>query len=236
MKVVIPGSGLASRMGQHTAKVPKTMLTLGNKPILEWIILKCKKYGITEFAVSVLGDYENVIRSHFGSGERFGVDLKIISSDEPLGTAGSVWAVRKWLDSAFIVYYGDIISNVNLENMISFHLAKKGIATLALMKSPRYDVGFAQVVGSKISNFVEKPFLNGTVNMGIYVMNPNSINYVEKGSDFADHIFPKMLKNGENLFGFISDTYWFHIEDYCEYKLVDFLVSKGFLNPRDDRA
>lgn len=163
MKAIIVSGGKGERLRPLTDTLPKPMIEVAGRPILEHIINLFKKNGITDFIISVCYLPEK-ITDYFGNGKNFGVNIKYIYEKEnfPLGTAGNIAAARHLIDSTFIVTYADILRDLNIADMVKFHKNKKGIATLNIYKRegkyPKSMVFFDK--NSKITKFVERPGLS----------------------------------------------------------------------------
>ncbi len=221
MKAIILSAGRGERLRPLTDSLPKPMVQINNKPVLEYLILLCKKYGITEIGINT-SYLPQKIREYFGDGKKFGVNITYSFEGELLGTSGALNNFRDFLKGKepFLVIYGDNLTNINLDKMIKFHKTKKGIATIALRKKSVSKKPASLVFTNKngrLIKFIEKPseetfkelckefYLS---NSGIYVLQPEIIKYLPPGfSDFAYDIFPKLLKKG--IFSFMMDEYYF---------------------------
>ena len=210
MKAIILSGGKGERLGNITNSVPKTMIIVDGKPILQHNIELCKKYNINDIYIN-LHHLPNIITNYFGDGEKFGVNIKYSFETELLGTSGAVKNISK-LDSyftqnPFFLLYGDNYSNYNLNSLKS-----NSIATIAFhYREDVVNSGVAKFDNNgRIISFIEKPKINETdshwVNGGIYYLNPEILNYIPNGcSDFSNDIFPKLLKNNVPFYGICSD-------------------------------
>lgn len=227
MKAVIMAGGEGSRLRPLTCNRPKPMVPIANKPVMEHIIELLKKYGIKDIAVT-LQYMPEIIKDYFGDGSEFGVNLKYFTEDVPLGTAGSVKNAEEFLDEPFIVISGDALTDINLKKALDFHREKGAIATLVLKKVEcpiEYGVVVTDPVG-RITRFLEKPswgeVFSDTVNTGIYVLNPEILNYMNPNQmfDFSKDLFPILLKEQKPMFGFVTENYWCDIGDLDAYVYV----------------
>ncbi|MDF2985252.1 MAG: Nucleoside-diphosphate-sugar pyrophosphorylase family protein [Eubacterium sp.] len=227
MKAVIMAGGEGSRLRPLTCNRPKPMVPIANKPVMEHIIELLKKYGIKDIAVT-LQYMPEIIKDYFGDGSDFGVNLNYYTEDTPLGTAGSVKNAEEFLDEPFIVISGDALTDINLEMALAFHRKRQAVATLVLkrVESPiEYGVVVTDQTG-KITRFLEKPswgeVFSDTVNTGIYVLNPEILNYIKPMQmfDFSKDVFPALLKENRPMFGFVSEDYWCDIGDLDAYVSV----------------
>lgn len=239
MKAVIMAGGEGSRLRPLTCNRPKPMVPIANRPVMEHIIELLKKYGINDIAVT-LQYMPEIIKDYFGDGSEFGVNLKYFTEEVPLGTAGSVKNAEKFLNEPFIVISGDALTDIDLEKALAFHRSRGAVATLVLkrVESPiEYGVVVTDQAG-KITRFLEKPswgeVFSDTVNTGIYVLNPEILEYIEPNRmfDFSKDVFPVLLKEGQPMFGFVTEDYWCDIGDLDAYAGVhnDILDRKVKIN------
>lgn len=224
LKVVIMAGGEGTRLRPLTCNIPKPMVPIMNKPIMQHIIELLKKTNLTDIAVT-LQYMPEIIKSYFGNGEQFGVSMRYYVEQLPLGTAGSVKNAQEFLDDTFVVISGDALTDINLNEAIEFHKNKKSIATLVLtrVKVPlEYGVVVTENDG-RISRFLEKPswgeVFSDTVNTGIYILEPEILEMIKKDEvfDFSKHLFPYILKNKMPIYGYITDSYWCDIGDLKAY-------------------
>ena len=202
------------------------------KPIIEHITDLLKKHGIRDIGITLRYLPEKV-REYFGDGKRFGIDITYFTENEPLGTAGAVFAAQDFLDDEFLIISGDALCDFDLSAAVRFHREKKAEATLLLysMDIPvEYGVVAADADG-KIERFLEKPdwsrVLSDTVNTGIYILNKSVFDGFPGGNfDFSKDVFPKLLKEGRALYGCRAEGYWCDIGDidvfrHCHFDVFD---------------
>jgi D,D-heptose 1,7-bisphosphate phosphatase len=221
MKAVILCAGKGERLKPLTDTIPKPMITINNKPILEYLILLCKKHGFEEIFINTSYLPEK-IKEYFGNGEKWGIKITYSYEPELLGTSGALNNFKEFLNDTFIVIYGDNITDIDLTRMLKFHKKNDALATLALRKKSKEHKAASFVTvdnKSQLTGIIEKPsdsqfselckefYLS---NSGIYILEPNILDYIPEGfSDFAYDIFPKTIKKGEKLVGFMMDEYYF---------------------------
>ena len=216
LKGVILAGGKGTRMRPLTFLNPKPMLPLINKPFMEHFISRLKSYGITDIILSIQYLPET-FNEYFGDGKKFGVNLKCIAEEEPLGTCGAVKNVERYLgNEAFMVFNGDILTTINLKNMIKFHKSKKADITISL--APVEDPTAYGLVpidrDSRVREFLEKPSLEeistNLINAGTYIIESHMMGHVPSGENYSFErgLFPKALKLGYKIYGFVSDAYW----------------------------
>lgn len=213
MKAIILAAGKSTRLKPIVDSLPKPMVRIHGKPILEHIIYLLKNYGIKEIYIN-LHYLPQTIQSYFGDGQEFGVRIRYHLEEEILGTAGGVKNFERDIGrSEFLVIYGDNYFDYDLSKIITFHHKKGGLGTIVLYK--KEDVSLSGIVQlnkqKRIIRFVEKPTLDQVyshlVNTGIYVFNPDIFNYIPSNcfSDFGRDIFPELIKGNKPLYGMVIE-------------------------------
>jgi len=224
MKAVVMAGGEGSRLRPLTIGRPKPMVPIANKAVMAHILDLLKRHGITEVVVTVqyLAD---VIQDYFGDGQNLGMRIHYSVEEVPLGTAGSVKNAQQYLDEPFIVISGDALTDFDLSAVIDYHQANNALATLTLYRVANpleYGVVIVDQNG-RIRRFLEKPswgdVISDTVNTGIYVLQPEALDYFEPNQvfDFSKELFPTMLERDDPLFGYIAEGYWCDIGSIPEY-------------------
>ncbi len=217
MKAVILVGGQGTRLRPLTCTTPKPMLPLANIPFLEYVISLLKSHGIREIILST-SYLPEVFEKHIALHE-LGVELTYITEEEPLGTGGAVKNVEHLLDDTFVVFNGDILTNLNITQLIEYHKAKKAKATLTLT-SVEDPTAYGLVpldTRGHVLEFLEKPswdeVTTDLVNAGTYVLEPDVLKYAPEGENYSFErgLFPTLLEKGELVFGFPSSAYWLDI-------------------------
>src|SRR5271169_1668086 len=215
MKAVIMAGGEGTRLRPQTSNLPKPMLPLVGRPMMEHIVSLLQRHGITDIVVTV-AFLPNAIRSYFGDGSELGVRMSYATEESPLGTAGSVRNAREQLTERFLVISGDVLTDIDLSAVIAFHEEKSALATIALasVENPlEFGIVIAHEDGS-IERFLEKPgwgqVFSDTINTGIYVLEPEIFEQIPEGRpvDFSSEVFPAVLNAGDPLFGYVASGYW----------------------------
>lgn len=218
-KVVLMVGGLGSRLRPLTENIPKPMLNVGGKPILQTIVEKFSKYGFVNFVMCV-GYKSNIIQDFFGDGSSLGVSIEYILEEKRLGTAGALSLLLKKPDQPFFVMNGDLLTNINYEHLLDYHIDNKAEATMCVRE---YDFqvpyGVVNIDDSKIKSIVEKPLHKFFVNAGIYVLNPTCLDLIPK-NEFYDmpSLFEKLISIQKNTLSFPLREYWLDIGRIEEYK------------------
>lgn len=234
MKAVVMAGGEGTRLRPLTCNLPKPMVPVMDKPVMEYAIELLKKHNIKDIAVTLQYLPQN-IKDYFGDGSEWGVNLGYYVEDTPLGTAGSVKNAQNFLDEPFIVISGDALTDFNLQQAIDFHDQKQALATIVLtrVKSPlEYGLVLTEESGL-ISRFLEKPswgeVFSDTVNTGIYVLNPELLDLIPENSiyDFSRDLFPRLLKDKKGLYGCVLEGYWCDIGSCEQYHQVHLDILDG---------
>ena len=222
-------------MGAITQSFPKPMIKLLNKPILEYQVEIAKRYGIRD--VIILTGYRGeVIENYFGNGEKWGVSIRYRREEVPLGTAGAVKAAEDWTEGDFLVLYGDVLVDMNLERLIDFHKKNKPIATLVLHpNSHPFDSDLVDInEDNRITQFYPKPhqegkFYRNLVSAALYVCSEEIFDFIQKGvpRDFGKDVFPRVLRKGGCLLGYQTTEYLKDIGTPDRYDNVSFDYSSG---------
>ena len=218
-KVVLMVGGLGTRLYPLTKNTPKPMLKVGNRPILETIILNFKKYGFTDIILGVSYKSE-IIENYFGDGSNFGVSIKYIHEEKRMGTAGALSLIRDELNEPFFVMNGDLLTNINFEHMMDYHIQNSSTATMGVRE---YDFqipyGVVHVDGINIKSIEEKPVHNFYVSGGVYVLNPDSLRYIPQNEYFdMPTLFENIIANGKKSISFPIREYWLDIGRIEEFE------------------
>jgi len=205
--VLAAGPGI--RLRPLTDGLPKCMVPVGGKPLLEHTIAWLQTFGVTEIVIN-LWHLPDVIRGHFGDGTRLGVQITYSQETQLRGTAGGVKKVARLFDGPFFLWYGDNLSTCNLARLYEAHRRTGGRATLAVHR--RADVLQSGIVGldedDRIVRFLEKPrpeeVFSPWVSTGIFVLERDVLDFIPADgvSDFGRDVFPSMLSAGERLYGY----------------------------------
>lgn len=234
MKAVLMAGGEGSRLRPLTILRPKPMVNIVNKPVMEHVLDLLKRHGITDVVVTV--QYlASVIQDYFGDGSQLGMNITYSVEEVPLGTAGSVKKAQELLNETFLVISADALTDFDLGKIIDFHRSHHATATLTLYHVPNpleYGVVIIDQQG-RIRQFLEKPswgeVFSDTVNTGIYVLEPRIFDYYEEGKsvDFSQDVFPELLRQKDQLFGYVAGGYWCDVGNIAEYMRANADVLQG---------
>ncbi len=234
MKAVIMAGGFGTRLRPLTSNVPKPMVPVANRPMMEHIVELLKLHGITEI-VSTLFYQPETIQSHFGDGSRFGIKMQYRKAEADYGTAGSVRNAKDFLDQRFLIISGDVLTDFDLTKAIQYHESKKAKATLLLTRVPN-PLAFGVVLTAedgRITRFLEKPswgeVFSDTINTGIYILEPDVLDMIPEKTefDFSKNLFPMLLERKMGLYGYVCDGYWKDIGSLNEYQDAHMDVLRG---------
>lgn len=215
MKVVIIAGGKGTRISSISDEIPKAMLPVFGKPVLEYQIELCQRYGFNEIII-IIGYLGNIIKDYFGNGSKWAVSISYFEETEPLGTAGALPFLRDLLVEDFFVFYGDTVMDIALDKMFESHISSKSDASLLLHPNDHpydSDLVFLDKHGF-VKRFFSKPHPDGLVtknlvNAALYIISPKIIDIIpeNKKSDFGKDIFPECLNNNLKLHGYVSTEY-----------------------------
>ncbi|MEZ5234791.1 MAG: sugar phosphate nucleotidyltransferase [Acidimicrobiales bacterium] len=215
MKAVIMAGGEGSRLRPLTSNLPKPMMPLVNRPMMEHVVHLLARHGFDEIVVTV-AYLASSIRNYFGDGSEFGVRMVYATEESPLGTAGSVRNAMAELQERFLVISGDVLTDIDLSAIWATHVQKGALATIGLtpVENPlEFGIVIAREDGT-IERFLEKPswgqVFSDTINTGIFVLEPEIFDFIEAGRpvDFSSEVFPKLLEEERPLYGAVARGYW----------------------------
>lgn len=209
MKAVVLAGGKGRRLAPYTQIIPKPLMPIGDTPILEILLRQMKHAGITDVTLTVgyLGD---LLRLFFQDGSKLGLNITYCHEDAPMGTSGPLANVTG-LDDTFLVCNGDVLTTLNLADLIAFHRSSGSIATIAShRRQVKIDLGVVQSDGDHhIIGYDEKPSYDFLVSMGVYVFEPRALDYIPKNQylDFPDLVL-KFIAAKEEVSVYKFDGYW----------------------------
>jgi len=227
---------VGTRMRPLTYMVPKAMLPIGGKPLLEHMIQYLKEYDITDVIVCV-AYLKTHIKNYFKRGQSLGVRIKYAEADVPLGTAGQLKTAERYISDRFLAMNGDIFTSLNLRNLVAFHEKMGGLGTISLKKiDVSFPYGYIELdAKSNIQKFTEKPTFSFFANAGVYVLEPKIFSYIPNGrvASLEKETFPTVIAKGERLNGYMTEeTYWADIGTATDFERVDKeLLSKYYIEP-----
>ncbi len=217
--VVLMVGGIGSRLRPLTENTPKPMLSVGGKPILQTIVKGFVEKGFNKITMC-LGYKSDVIQDFFKDGSAFGASIDYVTEDKKMGTAGALTLLTKKLEKPFFVMNGDLLTNINYEQMLDYHELHNSIATMCVRD---YDIqvpfGVVNTNNEKIISIEEKPVHSFFVNAGIYLLEPECIKMIPK-NEFYDmtSLFQKIISKDKKVISYPLRDYWLDIGKESEYK------------------
>lgn len=210
MKAVILAGGKGTRFAPYTKVLPKPLMPIGDMPILEVLLRQMKNAGISDVILTV-GHLAELLRAFFQDGDQYGLNIEYSIEDKPLGTAGPLALVADQLDETFLVANGDVLTTLDIGELIQSHRQSGAIATIAShTRQVKIDLGVLQINGSdELTGYIEKPTYNLFVSMGIYVFESRVLEFIPGNQylDFPDLVL-KLIEAGETVRGHRFDGYW----------------------------
>lgn len=224
-RAVILAGGKGIQMRPLTYEMPKAMIPVHGKPILQHIIESLRENRITDITI-FYGHLGKLIQDHFSDGLKFGVNISYVKEKEQAGTGGSLRQLKDRFSDAFILIYGDILAEIDYIDFIEFHKSHNGLGSVALtsLEDPS-EFGVVGLHGSKIVSFQEKPkegpIKSRLVSAGIYILEPEVINYIPKKGyvSLEQDVFPDIVDKSK-LFGYPFEGQWFDVSTPDTYELV----------------
>ncbi|MBI1829035.1 MAG: nucleotidyltransferase family protein [Thaumarchaeota archaeon] len=220
MKAVILAGGLGTRLQPYTTFLPKAMLPLGEKPLLEHLIEWIKKSKIDSIVLCV-SYLRRTIEDYFEDGSRFGVKIEYATANRPFATAGQLKTAEEFIDDTFVCVYGDSVFDFNLKNMIDYHKRKKSFATMALFEyKTRLQYGFIETdKNNKVTAWKEKPEVKGNINVGCYVMEPGVLKLIPPNRPYGmDDVIKSAITRKNKVSGFLIKKGFLDIGDKTSYR------------------
>ncbi len=214
MQAVILAGGKGTRLKSIQAQTPKPMMPIGSKPVLEHQIALLKSFGITKIIILV-NHLKESIQDYFQHGEKWDVEISYFEEVTPLGTVGGIKAIENQIEGDFLVIYGDVMFDIDLQRLINFHYAKKSECTLVLHPNDHpYDSDLVEINSdSRITAFHAKPhdpnqYYRNLVNAGVYVFSKKIFDFLESDqkADFGNDIFPSIYATLK-MFGYTTAEY-----------------------------
>ena len=215
MKVVIIAGGKGTRIASVNSEIPKAMIPVCGKPIIEHEIELCKRYGYTDF-LFIIGHMGDQISIYFGDGSKWGVQIEYYQETQPLGTAGALGYLKDKLTEDFFVMYGDTIVDFDMETMLKYHQEKEAKATLFLHPNDHpYDSDIVELDSEgRVVKLDNKPHPDGfvsknIVNAALFIFSPEILEQIEVGvkSHIEKNVLPRCLEVGMKLYGYVSPEY-----------------------------
>ena len=218
LQAVIMAGGMGMRLRPLTEDLPKPMLPVGGKPLMELLIEQLRQVGIRR--VNVTTHYKpEKISDHFGDGSAYGVELNYVNEDKPLGTGGALGLIAAPTEPILVIN-GDILTKVDFRAMLAYHQEHRAIMTVAVKQ---YDIkvpyGVIECEGSRICSLKEKPQMHFLVNAGVYLLEPKVYEFIPNGEHFnMTDLIQRLLDSNHTVISFPIIEYWLDIGQLADYK------------------
>jgi len=210
--VIIMAGGLGTRLQSASEGMPKPMVSINGKPMIEIIINNFVEQGFYNIFISV-NHKKEVIQEYFGNGENFGANIDYIFENDRMGTAGSLQFINKRPDLPFVVVNGDVITDLKFDNLLNFHIENHSVATMCL-KEFTYQIpyGVVDIDSHELKSVTEKPKENIFVSAGMYVIDPECIEYIPD-NEFYDMptLFNKLIEENKKVCAFPLSETWMDV-------------------------
>jgi mannose-1-phosphate guanylyltransferase len=238
MKAFILAAGKGTRLRPFTDALPKPLIPVLNRPVMANIMTLCKEHGFTDFIANLCYKGEQIEQA-FGDGSSYGVNLQYSWEEQLLGTAGGVGRQADFLkDSTFVIVSGDVVTDIDLSQMLAFHRSRGALITMAVKEvddPSRFGIVVTEETG-RILSFQEKPApgkeKSRLANTGIYILEPEVLDYIPAGEvfDFGHDLFPKLLAMAAPIYAMRTDAYWSDVGTLPQYLSThwDLLEQPGF--------
>lgn len=230
MKVVIMAGGLGMRLRPLTQIIPKPLLPLGEKTILEVTINRFKSQGFTDFIIAT--NYKSdLFEAYMGDGSKLGVSIKFSRETEPLGTAGPLKLIKEHIDGPFIVINGDVLTDLDFNKLKAFHISSKAklTAVTKILETP-LQYGVVKSDGTSISEIEEKPNLKFDILAGIYVLSQETLDQIPDGIYNMPQLIRDLIAKGEIVKKYTLENYWLDIGQMDSYEKAQNDVKEGIID------
>lgn len=223
MKAMIMAAGIGTRLRPLTNVMPKPMIPVVNRPVMEYGVMLLRQHGVTDIIANTHYCPER-ITGYFGDGGKWAVSMNFSYEEELKGTAGGVRNNAWFLDETFAVVSGDALTDINLSEMLAFHKASGALVTLALKQVEEVSQYGVTIFNEekRITGFQEKPAeeeaLSNLANTGIYIFEPEIFNFIPEGFyDFGKDLFPRLVEEKERIYGYVTESYWSDVGSHRVY-------------------
>jgi len=220
MKVVILAGGKGTRLAPYTTVFPKPLMPIGDVPILQLVIERMKKHGLSDITLAV-GYLSELIKAFFGDGSKYGVRISYSMEEKPLGTAGPLALVKDIHNSPFLTMNGDILTSLDFSEFIKHHKNSGAAASIAVNRRT-VDINYGVIetdTKGRLVKYVEKPQINYQVSMGINIFEPEVLNYIPKGKKFdIPDLIAAIIAKGMLVNCYPFNGYWLDIGRHDDYK------------------
>jgi mannose-1-phosphate guanylyltransferase len=243
MQALILAGGKGTRLRPLTLYTPKPIVPIANRPFLCYQLEQLKNAGVREVILSLSYKPEKIV-DIFGDGEKSGLNISYTVEKQPLGTAGAFKHAERNISGTTIVLNGDILTNIDLSEVVAIHRERQAVATIVLVPVENPSAyGLVEIApDNRVLRFLEKPkpdqITCNTINAGIYILEPSVLKYIPVATNhsFEYGLFPRLLAEGELFFAHISRDYWLDIGTNARYLQANLDVLAGKLSYLPERV
>lgn len=226
MKALILAGGHGSRLRPWTFSVPKPLIPIGERPIMEIIIKRLKKFGFHDFVVSV-GYRGELIEAFFQNGEKLGVRIDYIRELNPLGTAGPLSLISDSMnidtDSSILLMNGDILTRIDFAQLIKFHKKNNFDITVVVKKfSMKFPYGILKIKNNTVRSVTEKPVYDYDISTGIYMIQANVLEFIPRGEFFTmPQLMELLIRKKMKVGAYLSEKQWLAVEEQADLERIN---------------
>jgi dTDP-glucose pyrophosphorylase/CBS domain-containing protein len=218
LTAVVMAGGFGTRLRPLTETVPKPMLPVGDRPVMEHVLEQLQKVGISRVSITTHYKPEAIVQ-HFGDGSRFGIDIDYVQEDEPLGTVGALGLMTP-PSGPVLVINGDVLTQVNFRSMRDYHADNRADMTVGVR---RFEVevpyGVVEMDGSRVSRLDEKPTYRFFINAGVYLVEPGVFSLLKVAERLdANDLIGRLIAHGKKVVGFPIHEYWLDVGRPDDYR------------------
>lgn len=236
IQAVLMCGGLGTRLRPWSYVIPKPMFPIGERPILELLLKRLCQYDITDISISV-GYRAEVIEAYFRDGAQFGVSIRYVREETPLGTAGALNRMRDWLRGPFLMMNGDLVTRLNFRSLYEFHCARNAaltVCTKAYDVHVPYGVVESRADDQAVVGLREKPKFTVDINAGIYVISPAALDLMPPAGRYdATQLIEAAVAAGQGVYSYPIQEYWMDIGRFEDYDKAN-ADAKAWLDEDDD--
>jgi NDP-sugar pyrophosphorylase family protein len=227
LRAVVLAGGRGTRLSPYTTVLPKPLMPVGDMPILEILLRRLRSAGVRDVTLSV-GYLASLLEAYFGDGGRWGLRIEYSREQEPLGTAGPL-ALVPGLNDTFLVMNGDLMTTLDFREIVRVHREQGAVATLGLFrKEVNIDLGVIETDGGgRVVEYIEKPTLTYEVSVGMYVMQPQVLQYIPAGQPLdLPELIRRLAGDGHLVFGYRFSGHWLDIGRHEDHALAIELMER----------
>jgi len=234
MKAVILLGGFGTRLRPLTCDIPKPLIPLLNRPALNYQVDMIRRSGIKEI-IFCTGYMSSMFKKYFPEGRKYGVRIRHSLEKIPLGTGGAIKNAQKYIDEPVVVFNGDVLTDLDLKDMIRFHRKNRSFVSISLVRVNNPTIyGLVETSrNGRIERFLEKPSWDevtcNTINAGTYIFEPGVLDYIPPAVNYSVErgLFPMLLEKNKNVYGYVSDGYWLDIGTIEKYLKANHDLLRG---------